>query len=101
MRTAGVRELKSHLSEYLRKVKHGETVLVTEHGEVVARLSPPDFERAHTENEERRRLGNLIALGKIRPPSAKPSARFPARPAARLTKNAFERIWNDSRSDRD
>jgi prevent-host-death family protein len=40
-KTAGVRELKTKLSEYLRDVKHGETVLVTEHGRVVAELVPP------------------------------------------------------------
>ena len=36
----GVRELKSRLSEYLRRVKAGETVLITEHGQPVGRLVP-------------------------------------------------------------
>lgn len=41
MLTVGVRELKNRLSEYLRAVSAGETVLVTDRGEVVAELSAP------------------------------------------------------------
>ena len=41
MKTVGVRELKNKLSEYLRRVQLGETVLVTDRGEVVAELLPP------------------------------------------------------------
>jgi prevent-host-death family protein len=36
----GVRDLKSRLSEYLRQVKLGQTVIITEHGHPVGRLSP-------------------------------------------------------------
>ncbi len=41
MKTVGVRELKNRLSEYLRRVRAGESVLVTDRGEVVAEFSPP------------------------------------------------------------
>lgn len=41
MKTVGVRELKNRLSEYLRQVRAGESVLVTDRGEVVAEISPP------------------------------------------------------------
>ena len=41
MKTVGVRELKDRLSEYLREVRRGESVLVTDRGEVVAEFSPP------------------------------------------------------------
>jgi prevent-host-death family protein len=41
MRSVGVRELKNRLSEYLRRVRLGESVLVTDRGEVVAELLPP------------------------------------------------------------
>ena len=41
MRTVGVRDLKNKLSEYLRHVRLGERVLVTDRGEVVAELLPP------------------------------------------------------------
>jgi antitoxin (DNA-binding transcriptional repressor) of toxin-antitoxin stability system len=42
MKTVGIRELKNRFSEYLRKVRSGESVLVTDRGEVVAEFSPPD-----------------------------------------------------------
>ena len=41
MKTVGVRELKNRLSEYLRQVRSGESVLVTDRGEVIAEFSPP------------------------------------------------------------
>lgn len=41
MKTVGVRELKNRLSEYIRYVRSGESVLVTDRGEIVAELAPP------------------------------------------------------------
>ena len=38
--TAGVRELRDHLSQYLDVVKAGNTVTVTEHGAVIATIVP-------------------------------------------------------------
>ena len=40
MKAVGDKVLKARLSEYLREVKAGETVLVTERDEVVAELRP-------------------------------------------------------------
>jgi antitoxin (DNA-binding transcriptional repressor) of toxin-antitoxin stability system len=40
-RRVGVRELRQNLSVYLREVKAGESLDVTERGSVVARLDPP------------------------------------------------------------
>lgn len=39
--TVGVRELKARLSKYLREVKAGRTILITERGKPVGRLVPP------------------------------------------------------------
>jgi prevent-host-death family protein len=36
----GVRELKAHLSAYLRRVKAGETVVITDRGMPLARIVP-------------------------------------------------------------
>jgi hypothetical protein len=41
MRTVGIRELKNKLSEYLRMVRDGQVVLVTDRGEVVAEIRAP------------------------------------------------------------
>ncbi len=40
MKAVGVKILKAKLSEYLRLVKTGETILVTERDEIVAELRP-------------------------------------------------------------
>jgi len=41
MRAVGIRELKNRLSEYLRAVREGECVYVTDRGRVIAELRPP------------------------------------------------------------
>ncbi len=41
MRTVGLKVLKNRLSEYIRIVTGGETVLVTDRDRVVAELRPP------------------------------------------------------------
>ena len=41
MKTVGIRERKDHLSAYLRVVKEGGSVEITERGRVVAVLNPP------------------------------------------------------------
>lgn len=40
VKVVGIKELKAKLSQYIRLVKAGETVLVTERDEVVAELRP-------------------------------------------------------------
>jgi len=59
MRSIGVRELRQNASRYLREVKNGETVEVTERGEPVARLVPiPQKESTYD---------RLVAEGRIVP----------------------------------
>lgn len=53
-----MRELRQNLSVYLRRVKEGEALEVTEHGHVVARLVPA---HEHTSVVDR-----LIAEGRLR-----------------------------------
>ena len=48
MRTVGIRELKNSLSEYIRRIRAGETVLVTDRGEIVAELSAPGTSKSNT-----------------------------------------------------
>jgi prevent-host-death family protein len=40
--TVGVRELKTQLSKYLRQVKAGRTIVITEHGKAVGRIVPAE-----------------------------------------------------------
>ena len=46
MRAVGIKTLKNRLSEYLRIVAGGETVLVVDRDRVVAELAPPHVGRA-------------------------------------------------------
>lgn len=59
MTRIGVRELRQHASRYLDLVKAGETVEVTERGQLVAVLAPPS--PATTARER------LIAEGRLTP----------------------------------
>jgi len=40
--TVGVRDLKARLSEYLRRVRSGQTIVITDHGQVVGRILPAE-----------------------------------------------------------
>jgi prevent-host-death family protein len=40
MTSVGVRELRDNLSEYLRRVRQGELVLITDRGRPIGELSP-------------------------------------------------------------
>jgi prevent-host-death family protein len=40
MTMVGIRDLKAHLSAYLRRVKKGESLAITEHGKSIAMLAP-------------------------------------------------------------
>jgi prevent-host-death family protein len=55
-----VRELNQHTAQCLARVKQGETLVVTEHGQVIALLSPPQPTGIA-------RLDALIAEGRARP----------------------------------
>ena len=41
MITIGIRQAKSHLAEYLRKVRTGERVVITERGKPIAEITKP------------------------------------------------------------
>jgi antitoxin (DNA-binding transcriptional repressor) of toxin-antitoxin stability system len=41
MRSVGVRELKSCLSQYLKLVKNGEVIVITDHNKIVAEIRQP------------------------------------------------------------
>ena len=38
--TVGIRDLKTRLSEYLRMVRNGQTIVITDHGRLVGRILP-------------------------------------------------------------
>jgi prevent-host-death family protein len=52
MMEVSVRDLKNHLSEYLRRVRAGEDIVVTSHGRAVARLSALECPESEAESDE-------------------------------------------------
>lgn len=59
MTSVGIRELKAHLAEYIRRAERGESITVTDRGRAVARIGP---EPAGTPTIEER-LKQLVAEG--------------------------------------
>jgi prevent-host-death family protein len=69
----GIRELKSTLSECVREVKAGRTIVVTDHGHPVARIIP-EAVSLHERVEALRRAGAIAWSGRrLRP--AKPAGK--------------------------
>lgn len=60
MKSVGLRDLKNRLGEYVREVRSGEAVLVTDRGQVVAELIPP----GQGSNELRGVPSALVALAR-------------------------------------
>jgi prevent-host-death family protein len=70
----GVRELKNGLSRYLRRVKAGDRLVVTERGEPVAIISPPPVAPGDHQLED------LLRQGVVRWSGGKPrGSRHPPR----------------------
>lgn len=69
----GIRELKSTLSECVRQVKAGRTIVVTDHGQPVARIIP-EVVSARERVEALRKAGAILWSGRrLRP--AKPAGK--------------------------
>lgn len=65
MRTVGLKVLKNKLSEYIRVVASGETVLVTDRDRVVAELRPPEARGPLASDAH---LADLVRRGWVAPP---------------------------------
>ena len=98
VKTVGVRELKNRLSDYLRQVRSGEGVLVTDRGQVVAELTPPgqgatDASVPATLLALARR--NLLTIG-----APSDGDLYPALPRARRRKRTAAQLLAEARGDR-
>ncbi|HME68683.1 MAG TPA: type II toxin-antitoxin system prevent-host-death family antitoxin [Myxococcota bacterium] len=73
MKAVAVKELKNRLSAYLRDVKNGEVVLVTDRGVVVAELRQPSAGAmlgAHDQALERLHVQGVLSPGLPQDPRA-------------------------------
>lgn len=78
----GVRELRQNLSVYLDRVKDGETLEVTEHGQPVAQLGPRVAAPVSV-------IDRLIAEGRVTPAKRshkdiQPPPKIPGRPLSEI-----------------
>jgi antitoxin (DNA-binding transcriptional repressor) of toxin-antitoxin stability system len=97
MRAVGVRELKNRLSEYLRLVRAGERVLVTDRGEVIAELGPPG--EGVVERDFPPRLREMIRQGLVRPGAPRGDHKYPL--FSRLVPDGTaEQLIDEERGDR-
>jgi antitoxin (DNA-binding transcriptional repressor) of toxin-antitoxin stability system len=78
MRSVGLKVLKNKLSEYVRLVAGGETVLVTDHDRVVAEIHPPGVNRSREVPDAL--LAEAVRQGWVSPPSLWQGAPPPRRP---------------------
>lgn len=98
MKAVGVKQLKARLSEYLRAVRAGETILVTDRAEVVAELRPA--RRPAPLREPGEVLTLLAEAGEItRAQLAKGRWRWRVRGLG-LPRGTAERLLNELRGDR-
>lgn len=97
MKTAGVRELRERLSEYLREVRGGETVLVMDRGQVVAEIRPPGVQPEGAEEE--RGLRRLTEQGRVRPPQRQERPRLPE-PLKKLSAEKMQQLLDEEREDK-
>ena len=80
MRAVGLKVLKNKLSEYVRLVAGGETVLVTDRDRVVAELVPPREGRSPLLNDAL--LADAVRSGWLRPPQWQAAGTPPRLPVA-------------------
>jgi prevent-host-death family protein len=90
METATVVRLKSQLSRYLRRVKAGEEVIVTERGVPIARLVPVGKRTADLEDLRDLERQGLIRLGTGRLPRNFWKLPRPRDPKGRVLKALLE-----------
>jgi len=98
MIAVGIRELKGRLSAYLRRVRDGEVVQVTDRGVVVAELRKPVLPTGPTSHGGVNRLilEGAAHLERTDPPDDLYAA--PARPG--LPRDVVLALLNESRGDR-
>lgn len=68
-KAVGIKELKNRLSEYLREVRSGVRIVVTDRQQVIAELRQPD--RSAPQGPFSSLYYQWCAEGKVRPPGAK------------------------------
>lgn len=95
IKTVGIRELKNHLSEYLREVQAGVHLLVTDRSRVIAEVRKPTLQAPLS--DENPILRQWIEEGTIIPPTA-PKMHF-GRSPVRLPPGTAQKLLDEDRGE--
>ena len=98
MQSVGIKVLKDKLSEFLRTVAAGETVLVTDRGRVVAEIIPPRV--ATDASHEEQILADLERRGLLTPAKFPPEVPPPPLRPAVVSLEELMRELDEDRADR-
>jgi antitoxin (DNA-binding transcriptional repressor) of toxin-antitoxin stability system len=96
MKQVGLRDLKNRLSEYVRMVRSGEHVQVTDRGQVGAELLPPGPPKGR---DLAAGLADLERRGLLRPPTAEGRIHY-ARLPRLLPTGTARRLLDEDRGER-
>ena len=96
MKQVGLRELKNRLSTYVRLVRAGEHVQITDRGQVVADLLPPTSVKGR---DPVTALAGLERRGLLRPPTAEGRVRYPRLPRL-VPSGTVQRLLDEDRGER-
>ena len=97
MKTIGIRELKNRLSEFVREVRSGEAVLVTDRGEVVAELVPPG--ESSRDPQTPPALAALVKSGQVTVGISNDAGAYPKLPRL-VERGHAARLLNEERGNR-
>ena len=98
MEQVSIRALKSRLSHYLRLVRTGHSIQITDKGEVVAELLPP----AHslpTDDDPRERLEQMARHGLVRLGAPNHPGLYPTLPRL-VPPGTAKRLLDEERGER-
>ncbi len=99
MITVGIRNLKNSLSQYLKMVKGGERIVITDHNRIVAEIIP-----ASATDEKVRLLEDYIAekiqTGKLTPATKKTTLNRERTTEGPVDQDEIEKIYEQTRNDR-
>jgi antitoxin (DNA-binding transcriptional repressor) of toxin-antitoxin stability system len=95
MKAVGIRELKNRLSEYVRLIRNGEAVLVTDRGAVVAELRPPGNASIDSSDPV---IESLVRRGNVTIGASNRSDLYP--PFSPVAPGTAEKLLDEERGDR-
>lgn len=102
IKTAGVRELRDKLSQYLRELDQVEMLQVTDHGHVIALVvSPGKLAEASGGSREERERRELLAEGVFSRLGTQEKGQLPPPSGLGLSDAEFDEVMDFVRGDRD